>query len=92
MSAEFKARIAKEALNGEKTIAEIASSNDISPAQVGQWKQEAETRMQELFVKTDKKAADKKKGGKTDVAKKSVYVKTLNAGGKTGRKNFGSGR
>ena len=37
LSAEFKARIAKEALKGEKTIAEIATENEISPSQVNAW-------------------------------------------------------
>ncbi len=34
LSAEFKARIAKEALEKEKTIQQIAQENDIAPAQV----------------------------------------------------------
>jgi len=55
LSAEFKARIAKEALKGEKSIAEIATTNEITPAQVTQWKKQAEERMLEIFEKTDKK-------------------------------------
>ena len=38
LSAEFKARVVKEALKGEKTIAEIATDNEISPSQVNTWK------------------------------------------------------
>ena len=56
LTAEFKARVAREALQGEKTISEIASHHEIAPTQVTQWKREAETRLQELFSKTDKKA------------------------------------
>ena len=52
LSAEFKARVAREALKGEKTIAEIATTNEISPPQVSQWKREAEERLQELFEKS----------------------------------------
>ena len=51
LSAEFKARVAKEALKEEKTIAEIATHNEISPSQVNTWKKEAEDRLQELFEK-----------------------------------------
>ena len=49
LSAEFKARIAKEALKQEKTIQQIAAENDIAPAQVSAWKKELEERMSELF-------------------------------------------
>ena len=61
LSAEFKARVAKEALKGEKTIAEIATENEISPSQVNSWKKEAEDRLQELFEKDNKKQRDEAK-------------------------------
>ena len=56
LSAEFKARVAKEALKGEMSVAQLATKHEISPAQVSSWKKEAETRLQELFEKDDKKA------------------------------------
>ena len=37
-SAEFKARIALEALKGIKTVSQIAAENDLHPVQVTQWK------------------------------------------------------
>lgn len=37
LTAEFKARVALEALKGEKTTAEIARENDIGPAQICEW-------------------------------------------------------
>ena len=49
LSAEFKARVAREALEGQKTIQQIAKDNDIAPAQVSSWKKELETRMSEIF-------------------------------------------
>lgn len=49
LSAEFKARVAREALEGQKTIQEIAQQNEIAPTQVSAWKKELETRMVELF-------------------------------------------
>ena len=49
LSAEFKARVAKEALKEEKSIQQIALDNEIEPSQVSAWKKELEERMAELF-------------------------------------------
>jgi len=48
-SPEFKARVALEALKELKPIHQIASENEIYPAQVAQWKKEMKARMAELF-------------------------------------------
>lgn len=56
LSAEFKARVAKEALKEEKSIQQIAQENEIAPSQVSAWKKELEERMSELFER--KNAAD----------------------------------
>ena len=48
-SAEFKARVAREALRGVKTVAEIARENNLHPVQVSGWKKELEEHMSELF-------------------------------------------
>ena len=42
-SAEFKARVALEAIKGIKTVQQIAADNQLHPVQVTQWK----TQMQE---------------------------------------------
>jgi transposase-like protein len=37
-SAEFKARVAMEAIKGAKTVQQIAAENELHPTQVTQWK------------------------------------------------------
>jgi len=49
LTAEFKARVALEAIKGEKTAAEIARENDIAPAQISEWKKQLEERLSEVF-------------------------------------------
>ena len=56
LTAEFKARVAKEALKEEQTIQQIAKDNDIAPTQVSTWKKALEDRMAEIFER--KNAAD----------------------------------
>lgn len=48
-TAEFKARVAFEAIQGLKTQSEIAKDFEIHPIMVGKWKNELLERMPELF-------------------------------------------
>jgi len=57
LSAEFKTRVAIEAIKEEKSIQQIAQDNDIAPTQVSAWKKELQDRMSEIFKR--KNAADK---------------------------------
>jgi len=57
LSAEFKARVATEAIKEEKSIQQIAQQNDIAPTQVSAWKKELQDRMSEIFER--KNAANK---------------------------------
>ncbi len=48
-SAAFKARIALEAIRGEKTIAEIATHHEVHPNQVAAWKTQALENLASVF-------------------------------------------
>lgn len=61
LSAEFKARIASEALKGVRTINDIAQEHEVAPSQVSQWKKELESRMVELFESSNTTKKELKK-------------------------------
>lgn len=48
-SAEFKARVALEAVKGLKTVNEIAREYEVHPVQVSQWKKDLLERLPEVF-------------------------------------------
>jgi len=48
-SAEFKGKVALEALRGEKTVAELASKHGIHPNMVSQWKRQAVEGLADVF-------------------------------------------
>ena len=49
-SAEFKAKVAREALKEESTIAEIAARFNIHPNQVSDWKKQALKGLSDVFA------------------------------------------
>jgi transposase-like protein len=48
-SAEFKARVALEALKGIKTVNQIAQEEGVLPVQVSTWKKELQGKLPALF-------------------------------------------
>jgi putative transposase len=48
-SSEWKAKIAVEAIKGERTINEIASDYKVHPTQIMKWKKQALEQMAEIF-------------------------------------------
>jgi len=61
-TAEFKARVALEAIKGLETISEIAAKYELHPVQVGNWKKELLENVPEVFER--KNAARDKDGEK----------------------------
>lgn len=59
-SAEFKSRVALEALSGAHTLAELAKKHDVHPNMISQWKKTAEANLPALFArKSDSSAEDR---------------------------------
>ena len=48
-SAKFKFRMALEAIQGEKTINQIASEYQLNPGQVSQWKRQLQAQGENIF-------------------------------------------
>ena len=49
-SADFKARVAKEAIKGEETLAQLASRFGAHPTQISSWKQQALDGLADIFT------------------------------------------
>lgn len=60
-SAEFKARIALEALKGIKTLNQIAQEEGLHPVQISAWKQELQARLPEVFASKGSVSAEREK-------------------------------
>jgi len=55
---EFKARVALEALKGEKTISEISSEYEVHSNIVTKWKKQLKDNMSELFIRKNEQEPD----------------------------------
>ena len=64
---EEKARLVLEALRGERTINEIASSNNIHPNMLSKWKRDAESNLYTLFQDNSAKERREKKAHEAEL-------------------------
>ena len=58
-TADFKARVALDALRGDKTIQEIAARHKVHPNQVGAWKKQALEGLGSIFENGSGKGDDR---------------------------------
>jgi len=56
-TAQFKARVAREALKEQKTLAELAAEYEVHPNQISQWKKQLLDATAEVF--SARKASDR---------------------------------
>ena len=64
-SAEFKAKVALEALRGERTVAELGSKHGVHPTMITAWKKQAVEGMAGVFS-GKAEAADAAREGEVD--------------------------
>lgn len=66
---QFKAKVALEALRGDKTVQEIAAKHQLHPNQVSTWKRQAIDGMADVF------AGGGKPAGPTEAEVKDLHAK-----------------
>lgn len=57
-TAEFKAKVALDAIRGIKTTSELAAHYGVHPVQIAQWKKQALCGLSDLFSDKRKRAAE----------------------------------
>jgi transposase-like protein len=67
-SPKFKAKVALEAIKGERTMSQMASQFGVHPVQIGQWRKTALEQLAELFVD-----GRKRQRSGLDVEKDALY-------------------
>lgn len=73
-SAEFKAKVALEAIRGERTISELATKHQLHPNQITQWKRQAIENLAKTF---DDRASDAQVGREAEVTKLHAKIGQL---------------
>jgi transposase-like protein len=67
-SASFKARVAVEAIRGEKTLSQLGSQYKVHPIQIAKWRKSALDHLPELFVD-----GRTKKGAVAEAGNEALY-------------------
>ena len=73
-TAEFKAKVALEAIRGEHTIAELASRHALHPNLIRLWKKQAIDKLARVF---DDKAGEREVGREAEIAKLHAKIGEL---------------
>ena len=73
-TAEFKAKVALEAIRGERTISELATKHQLHPNQITQWTRQAIENLAKAF---DDKASDAQVGREAEVTKLHAKIGQL---------------
>jgi len=73
-TAEFKAKVALEAIRGERTISELATKHQLHPNQITQWKRQAIENLARAF---DDRASDAQVGREAEVTKLHAKIGQL---------------
>ena len=73
-SAEFKAKVALEAIKGDATVAELASRHELHPTQIAAWKREAVEKLAQVFAE---KGAERDKSRDGEITKLHAKIGQL---------------
>ncbi len=66
-TAEFKAKVAVDAIKGVKTTSELAALYCVHPVQIAQWKKQAMAGLGEVFSDKRKKAAEEQEANTAEL-------------------------
>jgi transposase-like protein len=67
-SPKFKAKVAVEAIRGERTLSQLASQFRVHPVQIGQWRKTALAQLADVFMD-----GRKRKASGAEVEKDALY-------------------
>jgi len=73
-SAEFKAKVALEAIKGDAMVAELATKHELHPTQIAAWKREAVEKLAQVF---DDKSPDRDKNRDGEITKLHAKIGQL---------------
>ncbi len=73
-TADFKAKVALEAIRGDRTISDLATKHQLHPNQITQWKRQAIENLAKAF---DDKATDAQVGREAEVTKLHAKIGQL---------------